>query len=245
MLTITNLSKHYGTSTALSHINLHVDKGIILGLLGPNGAGKTTLVSILNGLTTFDRGEVEVLGMALGKNIREIRSRSAFIPQSLAFYDKLTVLENLRFFAGIQNIPISRRKQVIDRAIAVNHLEAMCEQRAGTLSGGEKRRINIAIGLLNDPDILYFDEPTTGIDPALRNALLQTIHSFKDEGKTIIYTSHYMEEIEKICDEAAIINQGKIICHEKISTLLHKGNRETNSLEEIFLGLTQGDSSNV
>ncbi len=244
MLTIRNLSKRYGSTTALSHIDLHVNRGTILGLLGPNGAGKTTLVSILNGLTSFDDGDVEIFGLELAKNIREIRSRSAFIPQSLAFYDKLTVLENLQFFAGIQNIPVSRSKQLIERAITVNHLDAMCDQRAGTLSGGEKRRVNIAVGLLNDPDILYFDEPTTGIDPALRNAILQTIHSFKDEGKTIIYTSHYMEEIEKICDEAAIIKHGEILCHEKLAALLHKGDKDS-SLENIFLGLTRGDNCDV
>jgi ABC-2 type transport system ATP-binding protein len=222
MISVRNLLKQYDGKTALNQLSLEVGQGVIFGLLGPNGAGKTTLVSILNGLTDFQEGAVEVLGLPLRENLRTIRKQCSLIPQSLAFYDNLSVLENLRFFAGIQNIKAARLKKNIDYAIGVNRLEGMLEQKAATLSGGQKRRLNIAIGLLNDPQILYFDEPTVGIDPESRNEILETIKSFKDEKKTVIYTSHYMPEIEKICDEVAIINRGEIVKKGTLQNMLHE-----------------------
>ncbi len=142
------------------------------------------------------------------------------MPQSLAFYDNLTVMENLRFFGGIQNIQAALLKKSIAYAVETNRLGSMLNQKAATLSGGQKRRLNIAIGLLNDPDILFFDEPTVGIDPESRNEILETIKSFKASGKTVVYTSHYMPEIEKICDEVAIINAGRIIRQGSIASML-------------------------
>lgn len=220
MVKITNLLKRYDEKVALDHLSLEIKRGSIFGLLGPNGAGKTTLISILNGLTTYDEGEVTVFDLPLSKNLAEIRRRCALVPQSLAFYDNLTVMENLRFFGGIQNIPADLLKKNIDYAVETNRLGSMLNQKAVTLSGGQKRRLNIAIGLLNDPDILFFDEPTVGIDPESRNEILETIRSFKEADKTVVYTSHYMPEIEKICDEVAIINAGKIIRQGSIESML-------------------------
>ncbi len=211
MIKITNLLKRYGDKVALNHLSLEIGPGTIFGLLGPNGAGKTTLISILNGLTQYTEGEVSVFGMPLDKNLVAIRKRCALIPQTLAFYENLTVIENLNFFGGIQNIEKAQLKKNISYAVETNRLSSMLHQRASTLSGGQKRRLNIAIGLLNDPDILFFDEPTVGIDPESRNEILETILSFKKANKTVVYTSHYMPEIEKICDEVAIINAGEII----------------------------------
>ncbi len=242
MITINNLCKRYDQQLALDDVNLTLSKGRILGLLGPNGAGKTTLVSILNGLTPYQSGTISIFGLNLTDNLPEIRRRSSFIPQSFAFYENLSVIENLRFFAGIQNIKDRAALNAIERAIAINRLEAMLNKRAHSLSGGQKQRLNIAIGLLNDPEIIYLDEPTAGIDPELRNSILQTVHSFKDAGKTIIYTSHYMQEIEQICDEVAIIKQGRIICHETMEKLLTKENG-TSSLETIFLQLTASEDA--
>ena len=241
MISINNLSKQYKEHTALDTISLEIQQGIILGLLGPNGAGKTTLVSILNGLTPYQDGEVSIFGLSLKENQKEIRRRSSFIPQAFAFYENLTVMENLRFFAGIQSIEGNVLQQAIDAAILTNRLQTMLHKRAHTLSGGQKQRLNIAIGLLNDPEILYFDEPTAGIDPELRNNILQSILSLKNDGKTIIYTSHYMQEIEQICDEAAIIHHGKIICHKPLATLLQE-NEEQTTLESIYLSLTAGQN---
>jgi len=227
MVEIENLTKRYGSVTALDNLSLSIDEGVIFGLLGQNGAGKSTLLSILNGLTAFDAGKVRVFGQELREGLSSIRRNSALIPQNLAFYDNLTVLENLRFFAGIQRLHGAKAGERIDMAVSVNRLEGMLGQRSGTLSGGQKRRLNIAIGLLNDPKLLYFDEPTVGIDPQSRNEILETIRSFKALGKSVIYTSHYMQEVEKICDEVAIIDRGKILRRGQIDALLHEEDWET------------------
>lgn len=231
MIRITNLVKQYGDHAALDQLTMEVGKGVIFGLLGPNGAGKTTLVSILNGLTGFQEGEATVFGLDLHRNLQEIRRRCTFIPQSLALYENLSVLENLRFFAGIQSLSGKRLHNNIDYVVSVNHLEELLEQRAVTLSGGQKRRLNIAIGLLNNPEILYFDEPTIGIDPESRNEILETIRSFREDNKTVIYTSHYMDEIEKICDEVAIINLGKIIRQGRLKTMLQETDNHSAVIE--------------
>ena len=224
MIRIRNLSKRYDAIVAIRQLSICVEKGVIFGLLGPNGAGKTTLISILNGLTNFQEGEIEIFGLSLTnpKELKQIRKRCAFVPQSLAFYKNLSVIENLHFFAGIQQITGKTLQNNLDYAVSVNHLQPLLEQKAATLSGGQKRRLNIAIGLLNNPELLYFDEPTIGIDPESRNEILTTIRSFKDDNKTVVYTSHYMDEIEKICDQAAIINHGKIIRQGDLRTMLRE-----------------------
>ena len=177
--------------------------------------------------------------MPLKENIKAIRKRCALIPQTLAFYENLSIIENLRFFGGIQNIPSKRLKENIEYAIETNRLGSMLKQRASTLSGGQKRRLNIAIGLLNDPDILFFDEPTVGIDPESRNEILETIVSFKADHKTVVYTSHYMPEIEKICDEVAIINAGEIVRHGDMATLLNNDDSKQTIVEIHETPLTQ------
>lgn len=222
MICIKNLLKKYDDNIALNYLSLEVGKGVIFGLLGPNGSGKTTLVSILNGLSDFQEGSISLFGISLRENLAAIRQRCSLIPQTLAFYENLSVIENLRFFAGIQNIYGTELKQNIAYAIRVNRLESMLDKKALTLSGGQKRRLNIAIGLLNNPDILFFDEPTVGIDPEARNEILDTVLSFKKENKTVIYTSHYMPEIEKICDEVAIINEGEVVAQGTLEKMLHE-----------------------
>lgn len=224
MIGIQNLVKQYGDQTALDHLSLKVGKGTVLGLLGPNGAGKSTLVAVLNGLTDFQEGAVEIFGLELRKNIREIRRRSAFIPQSLALYKTLTVQENLYFFAGLQHVDRRRLLHNLDYAVEVNQLQPLLNRKAADLSGGQQQRLNIAIGLLNDPELLYFDEPTAGIDVELRSDILHSISSLAAEGRTVVYTSHYLPEIEKICDTAAIIHRGKIIRQGTLAQLLGEGN---------------------
>lgn len=239
MICIENLLKKYDDNIALNHLSLEIGKGVIFGLLGPNGAGKTTLVSILNGLSDFQQGSISVFGLALRKNLTAIRQRCSLIPQTLAFYENLTVIENLRFFAGIQNIYGKQLKQNIAYAIRVNRLESMLDKKARTLSGGQKRRLNIAIGLLNNPDILFFDEPTVGIDPEGRNEILDTILSFKKANKTVIYTSHYMPEIEKICDEVAILNEGKVVAQGTLEDMLHQQDASSMIIEIYEVPLKQ------
>ena len=247
MIRIKNLTKRYDTTStpALNQLSMNISKGVIFGLLGPNGAGKTTLISILNGLTNFQEGEVEIFGLPLRANLKQIRKRCTFIPQSLALYENLSVIENLRFFAGIQSITGAALQNNLEYAISVNRLQSLLEQKAATLSGGQKRRLNIAIGLLNNPEILYFDEPTIGIDPESRNDILETIHSFKEDNKTVIYTSHYMDEIEKICDEAAIINHGKIIRRGHLQTMLQETHDPSMTLESLFIQLTSQEDPNA
>lgn len=216
MIKISNISKSYKDLKALDNLSLNIKEGEIFGLLGINGAGKSTLLSILNGLVEFDGGEVKIFGFDLKKDKKKIKEISSIIPQHLAFYENLSVGENLDFFSKIQKAT----KENIDNAIKVNSLESLLDKKASTLSGGQKRRLNIAIGLLNDPKILYFDEPTAGLDPKSRNEILDSIKAYKTLGKTVIYTSHYMNEIERICDEVAIIEKGELIIQDKLDNLL-------------------------
>nr|MBF0221435.1 ABC transporter ATP-binding protein [Desulfobulbaceae bacterium] len=249
MIAIKNLVKRYDDHCALDHLDMSIGKGCIFGLLGPNGAGKTTLISILNGLTSFQEGTVEIFGMPLPEKIHEIRQRSSFIPQSLALYDKLSVMENLQFFAGIQPLSVSKRRDNIDFAVSVNRLNAFLDQSAATLSGGQQRRLNLAIGLLNNPEILYLDEPTVGIDPESRNDILETIKTFKEYGKTVVYTSHYMLEIEKICDEVVILDRGRIVQQGNLKTMLQEEGTDSViielacSSEDALYALAQKDAS--
>lgn len=230
MITVKNLLKYYDDFPVLKHINLNIAGGII-GLLGPNGAGKTTLMSILNGLTDFQGGSVKIFGLPLTKNLKKIRRRCSFVPQSLALYESLSVIENLRFFAGIQNIKGRALRENIDYAVSVNQLRPQLDQKVNTLSGGQKRRLNIAIGLLNDPDILYLDEPTVGIDPESRHDILKMIRAFKARRKTVVYTSHYMAEIEEICDEVAIIDRGRIIKQGGLAAIMRESGNDSLRVE--------------
>ena len=230
MIKISNVSKYYGDKKALDNLSLEIKEGIIFGLLGVNGAGKTTLLSILNGLIDIDSGEIEVFGLDLKKDKKKIKSISSIIPQNLAFYENLSVKENLDFFTSIQHAT----KENYQKSIEINALENLLNQRASTLSGGQKRRLNIAIGLLNNPKVIYFDEPTVGIDPKSRNEILQTIKSYKDFGITVIYTSHYMNEIEKICDEVAIINNGKLVEQDTLENLLSNKVSDKVSVEVLY-----------
>jgi len=216
VIKIDSLTKKYGDFYALKDFSLEIPEGTIFGLLGVNGAGKTTLLSILNGLVNFDSGSVEVFSYDLKTQKKEIKAISSIIPQNLAFYEQLSVKENLDFFASIQK----SSQDSLQRSIEVNSLKEILHQKASTLSGGQKRRLNIAIGLLNNPKIIYFDEPTVGVDPRSRGEILDSIKSYKEMGITVIYTSHYMHEIEYLCDEVAIINQGELIKHDKLDNLL-------------------------
>ena len=216
MIKITNLFKSYGDKKALDNLSLEIKEGSVFGLLGVNGAGKTTLLSILNGLVAKDSGEVALFGLNLDKDLKEIKKISSIIPQHLAFYENLTVKENLDFFASIQKAT----EEHFEQAIAINSLGELLNQEASTLSGGQKRRLNIAIGLLNNPKIIYFDEPTVGVDPKSRNEILDSIKGYKKLGITVVYTSHYMNEIEKTCDEVAIINSGKLVEQNSLDNLI-------------------------
>ena len=231
VIKVSNVTKRYGDINALDGLSLEIKKGRIFGLLGVNGAGKSTLLSILNGLTNIDEGTIEIFGLDLKKEIAEIKNISSIVPQNLAFYEKLTVKENLEFFSNIKKAS----KENYIKAIEINNLSELLNQEAFTLSGGQKRRLNMAIGLLNDPQIIYFDEPTVGIDPKSRNDILDSIKAYKDLGITVVYTSHYMNEIEKICDDVVVIAKGKLIEQGTLKEILQT---KSETLEKHFLALT-------
>ncbi|WP_417326415.1 ABC transporter ATP-binding protein [Halarcobacter sp.] len=222
-IVIKNLCKSYKGNLVLDNLNLEIKQGSLFGLLGPNGAGKTTLVSILNFLIPKDSGTILVDNMDLDKDENRIKSICSIVPQTYAFYPKLTAFENLEFFGSLYGLKKEALKKRIDYCIEVTSLEKYINKQAHTFSGGLKRRLNIAIGLLNSPKILYLDEPTVGIDPQSRKYILNVIKKINEkENTTIIYTSHYMEEVEYLCDEIAILDKSKIILQEKKEKLLQK-----------------------
>ncbi|PLY05912.1 MAG: ABC transporter ATP-binding protein [Arcobacter sp.] len=236
---IKKLSKSYGDFKVLDELNLEIQEGSIFGLLGPNGAGKTTLVSILNFLIPKDSGSIEIYGKDFDKEIDSIKSICSYVPQTYAFYPKLTSYENLEFFGALYGLKSAELKNRIKYCIEATSLKKYENRQAHTYSGGLKRRLNIAIGLLNKPKILYLDEPTVGIDPQSRKYILNVIKKINENEKTtIIYTSHYMEEVEYLCDEIVILDNKKIVLQEKKDILIQK-----NSL--ITIELASGEKKEI
>lgn len=222
MLQIKNVSYRYrdAATSALQSVSLEIPAGGVYGLLGPNGAGKTTLISVLAGLLTVTNGQIALHGQALA-DIRRSNPRAiALVPQDYAFYPMLTVAENLRFFGGVLGLSGSELKSQIDAAIAFARLEQVVGKRAEQLSGGLRRRLNLAIGLLGKPQLLLLDEPTVGVDPQSRHFLLDSIAALPAAGTTVIYTSHYMEEIEAICQKIAIVDQGQVLAEGTLNDIL-------------------------
>lgn len=229
MIQIEKLTKRYGRGgeTALQGVSLTIPDGSLFGLLGPNGAGKTTLISILVGLLKPSSGTVRYDGVALEQCLSQVRATTGFVPQELAFYPMLTVAENLDFYVAACGVAKGERAARIERAVAVTRLADHYHKAAHALSGGLKRRLNLAIGLLNEPRILFLDEPTVGIDPQSRNFILDTIAELnRSHGMTVIYTSHYMAEVQQLCDQIAIIDRGRIVVEGPLQPLLDAGARK-------------------
>ncbi len=209
-----------GAPPALTDVQLSVERGSLFGLLGPNGAGKTTLLSILCGILPCPPGAVRIAGIDIGADRDAARSAIALVPQEYAFYPTLTVRENLTFFARMQRIPSAEIDARVEEVMTVTSLGDRADQRADRQSGGLKRRLNMAIGLLNQPQLLLLDEPTVGIDPQSRHFILEAIRDVNRAGTTVVYTSHYMEEVEFLCDDIAIIDQGRVLLRGVLSSLL-------------------------
>jgi len=211
----------YDTETrVLNAVNLEIRRGAIFGLLGPNGAGKTTLISLITGLNKPQKGSLEISGMNYDRHRSRILQQLSVVPQDYAFYPQLTVSENLSFFAALSPDKKRNRKYSIEKAVETTGLDSHKNRVAKHFSGGLKRRLNLAIGLLNNPELLILDEPTVGIDPQSRHFILQAIKSLNEKGTTILYTSHYMEEVEQLCDNIAIMDHGNILMTGKINDLL-------------------------
>ena len=234
MLHIDGVSFRYrGTAAAaLDGVSLDIPVGGVYGLLGPNGAGKTTLISILAGLQSAGSGQITLNGRPLAEARAAEPRAIALVPQEYAFYPMLTVAENLQFFGGVLGLNKGELKAQIDAAIAFSRLEQVVGKRAEQLSGGLRRRLNLAIGLLGKPRLLLLDEPTVGVDPQSRSFLLESIAGLPAAGTTVLYTSHYMEEVEAICQRVAIIDQGRVLAEGELEELL----RCDASLLELELG---------
>ena len=204
-----NLIKKYGNFVAVDGLNLSVQAGDIFGLLGPNGAGKSTTINMICGLLAPTKGNVRLFG----KKVSETKRSIGFIPQCLALYDNFTAYENLKFFGELYNIRGKQLKNNIDEALEMTGLVESRNKRAKTFSGGMLRRLNIACALIHKPKALIMDEPAVGIDPQSRNHIMSSIRQMNADGISVIYTSHYMEEIEALCNKIAIIDKGKVIAY--------------------------------
>lgn len=208
---IENLVKRYKDLIALDHFGLEIKKGEIFGLLGPNGSGKTTTINCLLSLLSFDKGNIEIFGEKMTPTAYHIKKRIGIIMQNVAVYDELTVYENIDYFCGLYIKDKKQRRQYVQEAIEFVGLEDFVKFRPKKLSGGLLRRLNIACGIAHKPDLIILDEPTVAIDPQSRNKILEGICELNRKGATVIYTSHYMEEVEQICTRIAIMDKGKKI----------------------------------
>jgi ABC-2 type transport system ATP-binding protein len=222
MLAVKHLCYRYphAATAALDDVSLEVQRGGVLGLLGPNGAGKTTLISHLAGMLALQQGEILIDGEPLSTVRARTPTRIAVAPQEYAFYPMLTVVENLACFAGAGRLGAAKRKLRIDACLAVAQLERFAATRAEQLSGGLKRRLNLAIALLPEPELMLFDEPTGGVDPQSRAFLLDAITTLARQGAAVIYTSHYMDEIEAIADHVVILDHGRVLRAGALDDLL-------------------------
>ena len=224
MLELKNLGHRYphATAPALADVSLAVPRGCVLGLLGPNGAGKTTLISHLSGALAVQSGEIRIDGQPLKEVRAKTPTRIAVAPQDQAFYSMLTVSENLACFAAASRLSGARKKERIDACMHFSQLESFAGVRADRLSGGLKRRLNLAIALLPEPELMLFDEPTVGVDPQSRAFILDAIKSLAQAGAAVIYASHYMEEIEAIADRVAILDHGRVLREGSLDDLLSR-----------------------
>lgn len=236
---IRDLTKYYKGSDlpAIDHISLDIFRNEIFGLLGPNGAGKTTTISILSGLFPPTNGEVTIDGLDIRHDHDRIKYIIGVVPQELALYPTLTGLENLQFFGNMYGLKGKELATRIDEYLIRFGLEKYSRKKIAHYSGGMKRRINLIAGLLHKPKVLFLDEPTVGIDVQSRNVIIEFLQELRETGTTIIYTSHYMEEAEKLCTRVAIIDSGKIIAIGNPKQLVEE-NPEFKNLETMFLQLT-------
>jgi ABC-2 type transport system ATP-binding protein len=214
-LSIRGLHKSYGNVKAVDDLSLSVPVGECFGLLGPNGAGKTTMIEICEGLLEADRGDVEVLGMRWSTDERRLRQLMGIQLQDTQLSEKLTVAETVRLFRSFY-----AHGRAVDDVIVLVQLEEKRNARVGTLSGGQKQRLAVACAIVGDPKLLFLDEPTTGLDPQSRRQLWDLISQFRSEGRTVLLTTHYMDEAERLCDRVAIVDQGRVIALDSPSELI-------------------------
>jgi ABC-2 type transport system ATP-binding protein len=234
------LRKTYGDLAAVSDVSFTLRPGELVGLLGPNGAGKTTTVSMIAGLVVPTSGQVLIDGAPLSGDTDPKKRKIGMVPQDLALYDELSALANLRFFGALYNLDAAALDRAIESSLQLVGLSERARDRVGTFSGGMKRRLNLAASLLHDPDILLLDEPTVGVDPQSRNAIFANLDALKARGKALLYTTHYMEEVERLADRVVIIDDGRVIAADTLVGLQRYAPAGSGPvpLESIFLALT-------
>ncbi|MBQ6786090.1 MAG: ABC transporter ATP-binding protein [Lachnospiraceae bacterium] len=240
MLSTKDLTKKYQNKVVVDSLNLEIKKGEIFGLLGPNGAGKSTTMNMICSIVKPTAGSIELLGKNPWKRKKEVIHKIGYIPQDLAIHGNLKAWENVELFTSLYGIKGTALKKTIDESLEYVGLLDKKNEFAKNFSGGMKRRLNIACAIGHQPDLLIFDEPTVGIDPQSRNFILEKIKESNEKGATVIYTSHYMEEVEAICTRIAIMDNGKIIAcgtSEELKKLVTNGS-DNITLEEVFLTLT-------
>lgn len=230
VIKVKNLVKRYGDLIALDHFNLDVAEGEILGLLGPNGSGKTTAINCILSLLKYDKGSVEVYGKPMSPDAYEIKKDIGIIMQNVAVFDELTVYQNIDYFCGLYITDKKIREKLVEEAIDFVGLNDFKKFYPKKLSGGLLRRLNIACGIAHKPKLIILDEPTVAVDPQSRNKILEGIKQLNKQGATVVYTSHYMEEVEQICSRIAIMDKGKTIASgtkEELKAMINSGEKIT------------------
>lgn len=236
MIQIENLVKRYQNLVALDHLSLSIQEGEIFGLLGPNGSGKTTAINCLLALLKYDKGTITIFGKNMSVNSYDIKKQIGVVMQNVAVFEQMSVWENIDYFCGLYVRDKAKRRQLVEEAVTFTGLEDFIKMRPKKLSGGLLRRLNIACGIVHKPRLIIMDEPTVAVDPQSRNKILEGIVELNRQGSTIIYTSHYMEEVEQICTRIAIIDHGRVLATgttEELKKMIKTG--ETITIESIAL----------
>lgn len=233
---VNNLVKRYKEVLALDHFNMEIQEGEIVGLLGPNGSGKTTAMNCILSLLHYDKGEIEVFGQKMNPNSYECKRQIGVVFQDVAVFNELTVYENIDYFCGLYVKDAKMRKQYVEETLDFVELNDFRKFYPQKLSGGLLRRLNIACGIAHKPKLIFLDEPTVAVDPQSRNKILQGIQKLNEDGATIIYTSHYMEEVEQICSRIIIMDHGKNLAEgtkEELKAMIQTGDRITVEVMEL------------
>ena len=222
LLQVDAIRKSYGSLEALQGVSFEVAEGECFGLLGPNGAGKTTLISVLSCLLAPTGGNAKLAGQPIRLDRSELRMQVGIVPQDLAIYGELTARENLAFFGRLYRMPADQLRKRIEEVLKALALADRADDRVSTFSGGMKRRLNLGVGIMHQPKVLFLDEPTTGVDPQSRNRIFEEVRRLNRHGMTIVYTSHYMEEVQALCTRIGILDRGKLIACDTLPNLLHQ-----------------------
>lgn len=225
------LGKDYRGRCAVGALDLDIERGECFALLGPNGAGKTTTISMLAGVVTPTRGRIEICGIDLAADPDTAKARVGLVPQELALYEELSAVQNLRYFGALYGLRGATLAERIDEALEIVGLRDRAREQVKAYSGGMKRRLNIAAGLLHRPQVLILDEPTVGVDPQSRNHIFATVRALRDAGTTVVYSTHYMEEVEALCDRVAIIDAGAVVAIGTVPELVAAHTRDEIVIE--------------